>query len=710
VSSGIGERVRRANRVRRSESSIPFRVAVLGAVMTSATALAAEGVIALTTFVLVMVLFPVAYWVSYVRRDKDNWHIKIALALAAVIGLIRFMGQLRGVGSLDEIRFPLADLFLIVQIIHSFDLPARKDLNFSLGSSLTLMAVAASVSQTLAYAIFLLLYFAFAATALAFAHRSEASEDAAGTMAVKTEGKRTKRTSLTDIARSIAISGLAGALLFMVIPQTSNLPAFALPFSLGSGFGLAGGGGLINPGFLNGATSRSNAAAYYGFSERMDLRVRGDLPDDLVMRVRTSAPAMWKGTIFDRYDGDAWTKDTEAEPTLLSGDGRFFYPSQFRSLGPRAEVVQTFYIETEMPNAIIAASQPDEVWFNGPVSIDELGSLTTASTLTPGTVYSAISTRGAATPGELRTVSRRTREVPDLITRYLQLPGDLPARIEELARRVTRDATNDYDRVKAIESYLKRNYRYSLDSPVPPAGQDAVDHFLFETDVGFCEQFASATAVMLRTLGIPARVVVGYTPGDRNPFTGYHEVKASDAHSWIEVWFPNVGWYEFDPTFAIPPANPDLSETIPLAKAIEWIAGKVRDILPAGMGGITRAVLFVALAAVICWGAWLARRRLRKKRSPLVLPPGEVAGDGPIVRAFGRLEVRLAMRGTGRKPSETAAETMSRVADLRAQAARAALAALEVERYGPSDPPSDEASRAVAEIDGLVPLEPSESS
>ena len=575
--SGIGEAIRRANRVRRSEDSVALRAAVLGAVLTSAVALAAENVIALGTFIIVIILIPVAYWVSYTRRNKDNWHIKIALALAAVIALIRFMGQLRGVGSLDEIRFPLADLFLIVQIIHSFDLPARKDLSFSLGSSLTLMAVAASISQTLTYAIFLLVYFGFCATALALAHRSEVREGATATLKVRSPSRsKASRSSIGDVARAIAVSGLAGAVLFLVIPQTSNLPAFALPFSLGSGFGLASGGGLINPGFLGDASTRSSGAQYFGFSDRMDLRVRGDLPDDLVMRVRSNTPAMWKGTAFDRYDRDAWTKDSDSEPALLSGSGRFFYPAQFRSLGPRASVIQTFYIETEMPSAIIAAGQPDEVWFDGPVSIDELGSLTTSSTLTFGTVYSVVSTRGSATPAELRTVSASQREVPEAIRRYLQLPEDLPGRVDNLAHRITRGTTNDYDKIKAIEKYLSDNYRYNIDSPVPPAGQDAVDHFLFESDVGFCEQFASATAVMLRSLGIPTRVVVGYTPGNRNPFTGYHEVKASDAHSWVEVWFPTVGWYEFDPTFAVPPANQDLAQTIPLVKAIKWVARKVK--------------------------------------------------------------------------------------------------------------------------------------
>ena len=80
---------------------------------------------------------PLAYWISYRRRAKDNWHIKIAITIFAIFALIRFFGQLRGIATLDEVRFPLADLFLWVQVLHGFDLPARKDLNFSLGSSLT---------------------------------------------------------------------------------------------------------------------------------------------------------------------------------------------------------------------------------------------------------------------------------------------------------------------------------------------------------------------------------------------------------------------------------------------------------------------------------------------------------------------------------------------------------------------------------------------
>ena len=104
-------------------------------------------------------------------------------------------------------------------------------------------------------------------------------------------------------------------------------------------------------------------------------------------------------------------------------------------------------------------------------------------------------------------------------------------------------------------SLAAREHRYNLDIPPYPPGVDAVDHFLFETREGFCEHIASAMAVLLRASGIPTRLVTGFGPGDRNPFTGYWEVRASDAHAWVEVFYPGVGWIPYDPTFGVPPAD-----------------------------------------------------------------------------------------------------------------------------------------------------------
>lgn len=701
--------LRDANRTRKSEDSLLLRATVLGAVMIGALTLTVENAIAGETGALLLVLLPFAYWVSYVRRDKDNWHIKIALTVLAIFALIRFFGQLRGIATLDEVRFPLADLFLWVQVLHGFDLPARKDLNFSLGSSLTLMAAAGTISQNMTFAIFLLIYFALVIASLALAHRSEL-EDGVDAIATPREKRpvgqpREAPPAVWDVAKALGITALAATLLFLVIPQPTGTRTFAMPFNLGPGIGaIPSSGGISNPGFPDlgdGAPGlRSNGTAFYGFNNELDLRVRGDLNDALVMRVRASAPAMWKGILFDTYDGTRWktTQDEETEP-LGIGSPPHYYPGEFRSLGPRATVSQTFYVEAEQPSVLFAAGQPDTIWYEGTVNIDELGGIRLPATLTEGVVYSVVSTRGAATPQELRSVT--PEPVPDDMQRYLELPDTVTDRTVALAKQITRGITNDYDKVKAIEAWLAQNYRYSLESPVPPEGQDAVDHFLFDTDVGFCEQFASATTVMLRSLGIPTRFVAGYTPGRRNPFTGYYEVRNSDAHTWVEVWFPGgLGWYEFDPTFDIPPAEEDFASSIPLANVISFFASSFGDL--SDVGDFLKLGLFVLLAATFVIGGFIAWKRLRPQ--PLQPQPvqRERVAPGPVTRAFRRFEDALAQRGAGRAPPETAAELMARTSARSRPDAQAALKAFEKERYGAAPPADDEARAAIEELERLA--------
>ena len=652
MSTRIADLVRNANKTLTPEDSIALRAAVFAAVCVATLALGIEQAVTWTMVSGVIVLMAIAYVVSYIRRAEDNWHIKVALTIAAILGLLRFLGQLGGVVTLDEVRFPLADLFLWIQVVHSFDLPQRRDLHFSLGSSLTLMAVAASVSQTMTIAVLLVLYLISAVIALSLAHRSSLMQGTRGTLVSNKKGEP-KPSVWKGWPRSIAITVLATALLFLVLPQPQGTRTFALPFALGNGIGLFGNGEIVNPGADGGDSStRGGGLGYYGFSERMDLNVRGTLSDDLVMRVRSSAPAMWKALAFDTYDGSAWIGD-ESEPEVIDDDPPYNYPLEFRSLGPRTFVTQTFYIEQELPNVLFAAGQPDQIYVEGGVSFDRLGSVRTPATLTEGSVYSVVSSRGAAQPRDLRKASG---DVPETFQNYLQLPDELPQRVRDLALEITADATNDYDRVLAIEAYLRDNYLYSLDSPVPPKGQDSVDHFLFDTNVGYCEQFASATAVMLRSLGIPTRVVVGHLPGYRNPFTGYYEVKESDAHAWVEVWFPGLGWYEFDPTFNIPKAELELADVLPLAKVIEFIADKLGGLAPGGLKGSLQTALGGIIGAALLFAAarlWIGRRKAEGADPP---------PDERVRRAFWELERALASRGSPRKPSETPHETVLRSA------------------------------------------------
>src|SRR2546425_282770 len=135
----------------------------------------------------------------------------------------------------------------------------------------------------------------------------------------------------------------------------------------------------------------------------------------------------------------------------------------------------------------------------------------------------------------------------EILSTYLQLPEGLDERIPGFAREITKNSPTPFDKALYIESYLRTRYAYTLNLTGKP-GQDPLAHFLFETRAGHCEYFASAMAIMARTIGIPSREVNGFLPGEYNDLAGDYIVRASDAHSWVEVYFPGNGWQVFDPT------------------------------------------------------------------------------------------------------------------------------------------------------------------
>lgn len=155
------------------------------------------------------------------------------------------------------------------------------------------------------------------------------------------------------------------------------------------------------------------------------------------------------------------------------------------------------------------------------------------------------STQSIATPDDLSTAGELYP--PEIKTHFLGLPAELPARIRQLAAELTNDIDNPYDRAKAIENHL-RTLSYSLNIKPPPPNSDGVDYFLFTSKTGYCDYFASAMAVMLRTQGIPVRIVAGYSTGEVDDKSGAYIVREKDAHSWPEVYFPGYGWVEFEPT------------------------------------------------------------------------------------------------------------------------------------------------------------------
>ncbi|HZI44274.1 MAG TPA: transglutaminase-like domain-containing protein, partial [Ilumatobacter sp.] len=194
-----------------------------------------------------------------------------------------------------------------------------------------------------------------------------------------------------------------------------------------------------------------------------------------------------------------------------------------------------------------------------------------------------------------------------VLARYLDVPESTSQETIALADQLAAGHGSTYDVVRAYEEWLGRNVVYDLDAPLPDPGEDAVHDFLFDSRRGFCEQIASALAIMLRTQGVPTRVATGYAAGTRDRIAGVYEVRASDAHAWVEVWFPETGWQAFDPTASVPLAGETARSSVG-GELASGLAGYVDD--NARQLGLV-VLLGVTALAVIALALELRRRHRR---------------------------------------------------------------------------------------------------
>ena len=306
-----------------------------------------------------------------------------------------------------------------------------------------------------------------------------------------------------------------------------------------------------------------------GFSDSVELGEIGEIKKDstVVMRVKTGSPVRypmlrWRGIALTTFDGHRWFSNAGLKEKLYpSGTGWILVNPQVTMEAPSSVdlrftvLLQPMATDSLFAPANLLAIHPvfssAAPGFNPYVRRgllrDSTGSIFNSLRNFVQIEYDAESLLPTVQPNVARLAST---DYPDQIrATYLQLPH-LDPRIPVLARQITRSETNPYDRAVALEYYLRRNFSYTLNL-TGRAGQDPLAHFLFESRAGHCEYFASSMAVMLRTLGIPSREVNGFLPGEFNDVGGDYIVRASDAHSWVEAYFPGSGWITFDPT---PPA------------------------------------------------------------------------------------------------------------------------------------------------------------
>jgi hypothetical protein len=275
------------------------------------------------------------------------------------------------------------------------------------------------------------------------------------------------------------------------------------------------------------------------FTDAIRLGQSPNLADRVVMTVDAQQGRFWRAVAYDFYTGNGWrTTETDKvdriNPTVL---GREKFDATFEMLVPQQ-------------NLLFAANEPvrASVPYQFQTGADKTYS-TALRAVRGGQASAKYTVTSYVSVADKAALRRASNTYPDYIRqKYLQLPSTLPQRVRDLAHKVAGDQTDPYNKAEVVESYLRTTYRYAPVVRAPPPGRDPVDFFLFDLKEDFCEYFASAMVVMLRELGVPARVVEGYTAGTLDPATGKFVVKELDAHAWVEVYFPLYGWIEFEPT------------------------------------------------------------------------------------------------------------------------------------------------------------------
>ncbi len=575
-------------------------------------------------------------------RQAPRWLID-ALSLVVLAALVPDVFYI----SRDAL-VAIGHLTLLFQAVKSFDLKNEWDPPQVFFMSLLQLVITSELNQSILVGALFVLFTALMVAAFVLSHFIRMGRGTSGFWRV--------------LAVTAAAVMCMTAVLFVVLPRVPH--------------GLFG-------------QKKQKAVKTVGFADNVDISSYGDVLSDetVVMRVEisgTKQPLYWRGVTHDFFDGAVWHN------TLLGGE----------LVIPSSGVFHLLMKESIYPTVQKVVSEPidtDVIFGLGRIS----------SVAAPArTVYvdPAGCVRMPERAGRRLTYTVRSSDMPFQtganLGRYLQLPRGLD-RVYELAKRVAGGAPDAAAKARALETYLKANYRYDLNTPRPRAGLSPLEEFLFESKRGYCEHFATAMAVMLRAVGVPTRVVSGFRGGQPNALGNYLIVRQNDAHSWVEAAVGGV-WVRFDPTPVVAQHPPGglLLDSIKMAwyryvvdfSPIQQIAALRYLMVPlmalphmaasyrAGWAATARVIaiaLLCGLLAMLVRGA-LRRRRLR-----------------PESRLYVSFRDRVRRRGGNITESSTPREVLAEAtrAGFDRPAAEEFIALYELTRFGPGGPPAAELRR-----------------
>ena len=575
-----------------------------------------------------VVVAAIGHVVSYRGRSKRRRVAGQTLVAGLVMAALAYF-LADSVAALFGGILPQANFAILLVAVTSFDLKTRRNCYSSLWISVAILYLAAVFAWDYPFGILVALWAICLAGFWMTSHLRRLDAKVAGPI------------------RPLAL-GLVGALVlglaaFIFIPQPTAFAPTPLVVSLPNFTSFKGE--LENPALplvqISGDPS--------GATNSIDLHFRGRLGDAPVMYVRTGAPAYWRGLVFDSYQAGQWTASNRSFITFQPYiQPRFLPPAPPHNLGTFAQV---FRVVRTLPG-VISAAYPIESLY-APVAAlrrDVYGTFRTPDVLRAGQTYSVVSYLPNLSAPELES-DPLLPGYPENNSEYLNHQA-LSQQARLLAQQAVAGHTDtEFDQVMALTTYLQQNYAYSLQLGQVPTGRDPVDWFLFDAKIGYCEQFATAETLMLRSLGIPARLATGYSTGDYDPVLNQSIVREHDAHAWVEVWFAGHGWVPVDPSpgFAALPATkfPNRWAAAGLASLIPHlsIGAPLAALGSLGVLAVIPLAVAIALVVVVLW-AWF---RTRRWGGGVRAAPGE----SELLRLYERVQRRLRRR---RAPPETPLE------------------------------------------------------
>lgn len=325
---------------------------------------------------------------------------------------------------------------------------------------------------------------------------------------------------------------------------------------------------------------------YYG--QTLQLGLGNPLSDQVIMEVQapTTPPNSdryyWEARVYDTYESNQWLSTILRTKNLTPDSPDISQPG----VTVRPIVTFTFFPDAPISNLYTV---PEPLWINIPVTAYmtnntdgtvDFNTLMSRNFVRPGEQYSVRSALDSVTISQLKAAGN---DYPQwVLDEYLQIPSNITSRTRELAKTISTGLQTPYDITNAVTDYLRNNITYDLSIDQPPASQERIDWFLFDYKKGFCNYYASAEVILLRSIGIPARMAVGFAQGEQEtppaqqlpPGSGQdstHQqassmstyiVRQKDAHAWPEVFFPGIGWVIFEPTSGQAPLSRPSGETV----------------------------------------------------------------------------------------------------------------------------------------------------